>query len=100
MKTLALILAALTASAALAEQQPAAAVRSAGSDGTDGRLDPNQTICRSEPAVGSRLRGRRICATRAQWLEQMRLERQYVEKAQTTRTFCGGICTRALTHGR
>jgi hypothetical protein len=89
MMRLALILTALAASAAFA-QQPAAAA--------EPRLDPNQVICRSEPTPGSRLHGVRRCATRAQWIEQQRLERQYVEKAQTSRTFCGGICVRRRGH--
>ncbi|HMG46361.1 MAG TPA: hypothetical protein VK614_02730 [Allosphingosinicella sp.] len=101
MKTLALILTALAASAAFAQPppQPADAQRSAPSGGARARYDPNQIICRSEPAVGSRLRGVLRCATRAQWAESIRLERQYVEKAQTSRTFCGGICVRRMGHG-
>jgi hypothetical protein len=95
MMSLALILAA--AAAALAQPpQPAAPLRHAAANDA---LDPNQVICRSEPIAGSRLRGARRCATRAQWLEQARLERQYVEKAQTSRTFCGGICVRRRGHG-
>jgi hypothetical protein len=43
--------------------------------------------------------GHRRCLTRAQWVERSRLDRQYAEKAQTSRTFCGGICTRQLNHG-
>jgi len=99
MLKLALILTALAAAATFAEAptQPApAAPRHAAATGG---LDPNEVICRSEPTPGSRLRGVRRCATRAQWLEQARLERQYVEKAQTSRTFCGGICVRRRGHG-
>lgn len=85
MKALALIPVALAAAAAAAAADP--------------RFDPNQLICRSEPEPGSRLMGHRRCLTRAQWVERSRLERQYVEKAQTTRTFCGGICPRHMNHG-
>jgi hypothetical protein len=102
-KTLAPILTALAATAAFAQpppSQPADARRSAPSGGARARFDPNQVICRSEPAAGSRLRGYLRCATRAQWAESIRLERQYVEKAQTSRTFCGGICVRRMGHGR
>ncbi len=95
MKTLALILAASAASAALAEQQRPITVR-----GPHARYDPNEIVCRSEAEVGSRLRTHRICVTRAQWAEHVRQERQYVEKAQTNRTFCGGICTRRTGFGR
>jgi len=97
MKALALIPVALAAAAALAQPpQPAAPgnLRPA-----DPRFDPNQLICRSEPEPGSRLMGHRRCLTRAQWVERSRLDRQYAEKAQTSRTFCGGICTRQRNHG-
>lgn len=104
MKSLALILTALAASASSAQRlppQPATtAQHSAPSGRPNARFDPNQIICRSEPAAGSRLRGNLRCATRAQWAESIRLERQYVEKAQTSRTFCGGICVRRMGHGR
>lgn len=92
MKALVLILA--LAAAAAPAQPPRAAERSGRA-----RLDPNQIICRSEQEVGSRLRGHLRCATRAQWIEQRRLDRQYAERAQTNRTYCGGICTRRMGHG-
>ena len=100
MKTLALILAALAAPAAFAQpQQSAAAQHSAGSRGPNSRWDPNEMICRSEAEPGSRLRAQRRCATRAQWAEQIRQDRQYAERAQTNRTYCGGICVRRMGHG-
>lgn len=95
MTKLALILTALAGSAAFAQQPPAAAPADHSSRG----LDPNQIVCRSEPEPGSRLMGHRRCLTRAQWAERVRLDRQYAEKAQTTRTFCGGICVRRRGHG-
>lgn len=49
--------------------------------------DPNQVICRSQRAPGSRLRGERVCATRQQWADQRRQDRQLIEKAQTTRVY-------------
>jgi len=55
--------------------------------------DPNQMICRSEGEVGSRLNRHRTCATRQQWAERMRQDRQYLEKAQTNRSWCkNGPC--------
>lgn len=98
MKTLVLILAALAAAAAAQQPDSAAAPRSARHSNV--RTDPNEVICRSEPAIGSRLRGVRRCASRAQWDEQRRLERQYAEKAQTNRTWCGGVCVRRQNQGR
>lgn len=85
-KVLALLLAALTASAALA-QQPAPAQRSARSGGPNARFDPNEIICRVQDDNGSRLQRHRVCATRAQWAEQRRLDRQNTERAQTNRTY-------------
>jgi len=106
MKALALIPVALAAAtlapaaAALAQPPEPAAAPSRSLRPADPRFDPNQLICRSEPEPGSRLMGHRRCLTRAQWVERSRLDRQYAEKAQTSRTFCGGICTRQLNHGR
>lgn len=80
MKTLALILAAFAASAALAERP--ITVR-----GPHVRYDPNEIVCRSVADTGSRLRTQRTCATRAQWAEHLRLDRQAIERIQTQRTF-------------
>ena len=86
-------LAALAASAALAQAPQAPPQQQRSASPNDG-LDPNEIICRSESEVGSRLRRHRTCVTRAQWAEQMRQSRQYVEKAQTNRIWCqeGVVC--------
>jgi hypothetical protein len=47
--------------------------------------DPTQTICEKVEEIGSRLGGKRVCMTRAQWAEQRRLNREEVERAQQTR---------------
>jgi invasion protein IalB len=84
-----LLLATLAASAAVAQQQaPPAPQHSAPSDATNAALDPNETICRSQATIGSRLARRRVCATRQQWLDQARADRTLTEKAQTTRIWC------------
>lgn len=93
MKALASILAALAASAALAE--PPIVV-----SGPSVRYDPNEIVCRSEAESGSRLRTQRICATRADWAEHKRVQRQLVEHAQSNRMWCGGVCTRRMGFGR
>jgi hypothetical protein len=85
-------LAGLAATAALAEQAPQAPAppqHSRPSGAVNDGLDPNERICRSVQEIGSRLRSHRVCVTRAQWAEQMRLDRQYVEKAQTNRIWPG-----------
>lgn len=51
--------------------------------------DPNQVICRVVHDTGSRLNRTRICATRQQWDEQHRVDRQSVEHTQTNRIWPG-----------
>ena len=45
--------------------------------------DPNEKVCEDIIPVGSRLATKRICATRQQWEDQKRLDRETTEKAQT-----------------
>ncbi len=45
--------------------------------------DPNEKVCQVITPVGSRLSTKKICATRAEWAEQKRLDREATEKAQT-----------------
>lgn len=57
--------------------------------------DPNQKICQVITPVGSRLTTRKICATRAEWEEKKRQDREATEKAQTQRCLTGeggGTC--------
>jgi hypothetical protein len=44
--------------------------------------DPNERICETIPVIGSRLGKKRICATRAEWEEQRRQDRQAVDQIQ------------------
>ena len=44
--------------------------------------DPNRVICEKVQDTGSRIGGKRICMTAAQWEEQRRRDREYVEDAQ------------------
>ncbi|HMG46359.1 MAG TPA: hypothetical protein VK614_02720 [Allosphingosinicella sp.] len=91
MKTAIFLVTALAASAALAQPQPGAPPRSAPAGAR--MLDPNQTICRSQSVVGSRLTRARVCVTRQQWLEQQQRDRLLAEQAQTRRMWCGGgVC--------
>jgi hypothetical protein len=57
---------------------------------TTASADPNEKICQNETVVGSRLAKRRICATRAEWEERNRQDRQAVEQAQR---MIGGPCS-------
>jgi hypothetical protein len=45
--------------------------------------DPNEKICQVITPVGSRLATKKICATRAEWEDKKRQDREATEKAQT-----------------
>ena len=97
MKTVAFLaaLAALAAPAAFAQQaEPAAPAADAPAvPATELGGDPNEMICRNQGTIGSRLSRRRVCATRQQWADQRRGDRNLTEKAQTNRTWCErGAC--------
>ncbi|HEV2816867.1 MAG TPA: hypothetical protein VGW40_06560 [Allosphingosinicella sp.] len=53
---------------------------------TSTQLDPNEVICRTERATGSRLGVSRRCATRAQWLEDERMQRAQMAERQIRQT--------------
>ena len=44
--------------------------------------DPNEKVCENIAAIGSRLAKKRVCATRAEWEERRRLDREAVDQAQ------------------
>lgn len=44
--------------------------------------DPNQRICQDLTQVGSRLATKRICATRAEWAEMRKRDRETTEEFQ------------------
>ena len=51
--------------------------------------NPNEKICESIVQLGSRLAKKKVCATRAEWEERRRLDREAVEQAQK---LIGGPC--------
>jgi hypothetical protein len=57
--------------------------------------DPNEKICEKQTVVGSRLATRRVCATRAEWAEKRRLDREAVDGAQRGPN---GPCQTVNTH--
>jgi hypothetical protein len=61
-------------------------------------LDPNAKVCETIASAGTRL-GKKVCATRAEWAERKRQDREAVEQAQRSATFA---CTVApsTTDGR
>lgn len=46
------------------------------------QLDPNQRICEDVTQVGSRIATKRICATRAEWAEKRKQDKETVDDAQ------------------
>lgn len=44
--------------------------------------DPNEKICENQTVIGSRLAKRRVCATRSEWAEKRRLDREATDRAQ------------------
>ena len=46
--------------------------------------DMNEVVCKKEDVLGSRLQTRKVCMTRAEWAEQRQLDRQNVERSQTS----------------
>ena len=51
--------------------------------------NPNEKICESIVPLGSRLATKKVCATRAEWEERRRLDREVVDQAQKQ---IGGPC--------
>jgi hypothetical protein len=45
-------------------------------------LDPNQKVCETVTEIGSRLAAKKICATRAEWAEKRKQDRETVDDAQ------------------
>jgi len=70
---------------AMAGTPPAQAVASP----ADSATNPNEKICESIVPLGSRLAKKRVCATRAEWDERRRLDREVVDQAQK---LIGGPC--------
>ena len=44
--------------------------------------DPNEIVCEKITAIGSRVATKRVCATRAEWAEKRKLDREAIEQAQ------------------
>ena len=54
--------------------------------------DPNEKVCETIKPVGSRLATKRVCATRAEWAEQRKQDREETEKAQRLGCLTQGMC--------
>jgi predicted secreted protein len=44
--------------------------------------DPNEKVCEKQSVLGSRLATRRVCATRAEWAESRRLDKEAIDLGQ------------------
>ena len=51
-------------------------------DKPKGSKDPSEVVCEKQTVIGSRLATRRVCATRAEWAEQRRLDREAIDQGQ------------------
>jgi hypothetical protein len=51
-------------------------------NGPSTTADPNERICEEVILTGSRLGAKRFCATRAEWEDKKRQDREAIEKAQ------------------
>lgn len=57
--------------------------------------DPNEVDCEKIGTIGSRLATKRVCATRAEWAEKRKLDREAVDQAQRS---ANGPCQTINTH--
>ena len=66
----------------------------AGDDKPKAAHDPNEKICENQTVIGSRLATHRVCATRAEWVQKRRLDRDAIDSAQRSpNTGCQTINT-------
>lgn len=61
-------------------------------------LDPNAKVCETVSQVGSRLSKKKVCATRAEWAEMKRQDREVIDHAQRAAQI-GCSLAPALTNG-
>ena len=59
------------------------ALSPASAEGKRSITDPNEKVCQVITPVGSRLATKKVCATRAEWEDKKRQDREATEKAQT-----------------
>jgi hypothetical protein len=57
--------------------------------------DPSEVVCERIGSIGSRLATKKVCATRAEWAEKRKLDREAVDQAQRS---ANGPCNATLTH--
>ena len=57
--------------------------------------DQNERVCENLTVIGSRLAVKRVCATRAEWKEKRRMDREVIDDAQR---HAADPCNSILTH--
>jgi hypothetical protein len=57
--------------------------------------DPNEVVCEKIEVIGTRLGGKKVCGTRAEWAEKRKLDREAVDQAQRS---ANGPCQTINTH--
>ncbi|MES2444589.1 MAG: hypothetical protein V4574_17325 [Pseudomonadota bacterium] len=62
--------------------------------------DPNRIVCENQDVIGSRLGGKRVCRTAAEWMMYRREIRNTTEKVQNGKFFNGTSDTSAAAPGR
>lgn len=88
MKVLALAL--MVAVAAPVAAQNAGAAQPAAPAAPEAKAkDPNRVICEREEEIGSRLGGKKVCKTAAQWQDERNQQRQTLEGVQRQATSTG-----------
>ena len=59
------------------------------------RGDPNEVVCEKIEVIGSRVAAKRVCATRAEWVEKRKADREVIDQAQRQ---ANGPCQTVNTH--
>ncbi len=84
LKPIAIVLMVILAAPATAQNTaPARAAAPAASK------DPNRIICERQEEIGTRLGGKKVCKTAAQWDEERQQEREALDKFQRQNTSTG-----------
>jgi hypothetical protein len=65
------------------------AVPSTAASATAKSKDPNRIICEKQEELGTRLGGKKVCKTAAEWDEERRLQRENLEGVQRQATSTG-----------
>ena len=66
----------------LAGTAMAVASTASAADSPKASKDPNEMVCERQTVVGSRLATRKVCATRAEWAERRRLDKEAIDQGQ------------------